>query len=557
MRNRGVFILGWAAVFVSAQNTAEISTHDASSTFSTRVNLVMVPVVIRDKQGRAVGTLTKDDFVLTDRGKPQIITRFAIEKASDLANVKPIPSVDGAEGTTATPVAIANRFTAYLFDDLHIEFGDLVRARDAVSRKIDALQPTERVAIFTTSGRYMLDFTDDRASLHEMLLKIQPRPNPAVSNCPPMTFYMASLIDRNDPGALSAAVDDTMACSGFDPSMRAAAVTMAQAAAAHALAVGNNDTQINLAVMTDVIRRMNAAPGQRNLILVSDGFLVTQEFLPHESELVDRAIRGNIIISALDARGLYVVDADLSQPVVSGSPASAIARSRYAHESAIAEADVLADVSYGTGGTFFQNNNDFDEAIRRMAQPPEFVYVLGFNPQNLKYDGMFHSLKVTLKPKSALAIEARRGYYAPKHALDSTEQAREEISEAMFSRDETQDIPIQLQTQFFKSAADEARLAVVVKIDLKPLQFKKEEGRNRNDLAIVSGIFDRNGKLVHALQKNVEMRLKEETFEQRLAAGLTVKTSFDVIPGNYVIRVVVRDKEGALMTARNGVVQIP
>src|SRR5262249_29156549 len=149
----------------------------------------------------------------------------------------------------------------------------------------------------------------------------------------------------------------------------------------------------------------------------------------------------------------------------------------------------------GTGGTFFQNNNDFNEGFERLAAPPEFVYILGFAPQNLKYDGSFHTLKVTLKTKG-FTVDARRGYYAPKHALDPAEQAKQEITEALFSRDEMQDIPVDLQTQFFKPFADEAKLAVVAKVDLRHLQFRKEDGRNKNTLVILSGVFERNGKLV-------------------------------------------------------------
>ena len=55
------------------QTTAEMSQHDAPVTFSTAVNLVLVPVVVRDAKGNAVGTLTKDDFQLFDKGKPQTI----------------------------------------------------------------------------------------------------------------------------------------------------------------------------------------------------------------------------------------------------------------------------------------------------------------------------------------------------------------------------------------------------------------------------------------------------------------------------------------------------
>jgi VWFA-related protein len=42
------------------------------------VNEVLVPVVVRDAQGRSVGGLTKDDFQVFDNGKPQTIAGFSI-----------------------------------------------------------------------------------------------------------------------------------------------------------------------------------------------------------------------------------------------------------------------------------------------------------------------------------------------------------------------------------------------------------------------------------------------------------------------------------------------
>jgi len=41
------------------------------------------------------------------------------------------------------------------------------------------------------------------------------------------------------------------------------------------------------------------------------------------------------------------------------------------------------------------------------------------------------------------------------------------------------------------------------------------------------------------------------------ASGITLKSNFDLMPGIYSIRLVVRDTEGQMMTARNGAVRIP
>jgi len=57
-------------------------------------------------------------------------------------------------------------------------------------------------------------------------------------------------------------------------------------------------------------------------------------------------------------------------------------------------------------------------------------------------------------------------------------------------------------------------------------------------------------------KKIVEMRLKDETLERKLDRGVTLKTSFDVKPGSYLVRLVVRDTEGQL-SAENGAIEIP
>jgi hypothetical protein len=133
---------------------------------------------------------------------------------------------------------------------------------------------------------------------------------------------------------------------------------------------------------------------------------------------------------------------------------------------------VLAEIADGTGGTFFYNNNDLAEGFRLTAARPEYLYVLAFSPQNLKLDGNFHALKVAVKAPKGLSTQARRGYYAPTHLEDAAEHAKREIQEALFSREEIRELPVELHTQFFKSSEAAAKLAVLVRVDVKQLQFR-------------------------------------------------------------------------------------
>ena len=337
------------------------------------------------------------------------------------------------------------------------------------------------------------------------------------------------------------------------------ATNLSQSTASQVLHLGERDTRLAFTVLVNAIRRLAAVPGDRTLIFASAGFFIPDDLRFEESDLMDRAIRANVRISSLNARGLYAIipGGDASTPGSAGGPAVTNIKAQYDLESAIAEEGVLEELADATGGRFFHNNNDLKAGFNQIASSPEFVYLLGFSPQNLKLDGTFHALKVKLTTARGLDLQARRGYYAPKHLADPEEDAKREIQEALFSRDELQDIPVELHMQFFKSSDVAAKIAVLARVNVKNLRFRKADGRNNDNLTVLSGLFDRNGNLITGMQKVVELRLLDPTLERLINSGITVKTNFDVAPGSYVVRLVVRDSEGQTMAARNGVVDIP
>jgi len=552
------------------QNAGEVTTHDTPATFRTKVNLVLVPVVVRDKQGRVIGNLRKEDFQLFDKGKPQTISSFSVETLDSQSKPPATPessaAENGLEETAAGDAAVVpNRFVAYVFDDVHLEQTDLMQVRAAAEKHLyGSLVPTDRAAIFTTSGRISLDFTDDRDKLHETLLRVRAQPiaRSLSQECPDITYYQADLIvNKNDPNAMTAAVQDALACLSLDPTNQNSvqiAQSTSQSTASRMLNAGDTETRAVFTLMNQVVRRISAMPGKRSIILASPGFLTLADIQQEKAAIIDRAIRANVIISTLNARGLYTIipGGDASRPNPQSST-GALIKSQYMNAAAQAEEDVLAELAYGTGGVFFHNNNDLVEGFHRAAARPEFVYVLGFSPQNLKLDGRFHSLKISLTSSNKLDLQARRGYYAPQHLANEEETAKQEIQDALFSREELRDIPVEIHTQFYKSSVENARLAVLARVDVKHLRFRKENGRNADNLTVVSGVFDRNGNLVTGTEKTVEMRLRDQTLETRLNSGITVRSSFDVKPGSYLIRLVIRDSEGQLMAAANGTVDIP
>jgi VWFA-related protein len=584
----GVFCCTLAGGQASAPEAPEVSSHEAPITFSSRVNLISVPVVIRDKDGRAVGNLKQEDFQVFDKGKLQVITKFSMERSSSPVEIKAGTS-DGPREATPAPISappvLPERYVAYLVDDVHLDSGDLLNTRKAMLRHLDeALDPASRAAILTTSGITLTNFTADRDKLHDAVNRLQPYTSgiDRQMGCPYISYYMADqfvnqklyldgrlfpdqqlyqVISGGSEPALTAAYGEASACTGCAgggidqltglPTCVEQTIIKLRDAVRQALTFGDHETSMGLGTLNDVIRKLAIMPGSKNLVLVSPGFLLTRDHRQPEYDILERAIRANVVINSIDMRGLFTI--------VPGGHASERYSSldQYEQGAATQADDVLAELANGTGGTFFHNDNDLKQGLNVIAARPEYVYVLGFSPQDLKYNGTYHALKVTVKNSANLTIQARGGYWAPTHAVDSAEAAKEEIQETVFSRNEVQAIPLGIQTEFFESGDQKYELTVTAQLDVKAFRFNKAKDRNDDTLTVVAGLFDPNGNYIAGVEKVVELHLRDQTLQAFENAGISVKENFNVAPGRYLVRVVVQDSGGKSITARNGGVEIP
>jgi len=550
------------------QKSAEVATHDTPATFKVRVNLVLVRVVVRDEKGNVVENLHREDFAVADGRKPQVISSFNVETPA--ARAMPVTTAAGSSAEAAgTPPsgpvpAVPQRFVSILYDDVHMMMEDAVTVRAATTKLFGALAATDRVGIFTTSGQTTQDFTSDQEAVKRALNGIIPKPlfghMTGGGDCPDISYFQADLImNKNDQQAMDAAVVETIDCAfNGDTSKAAMARQIAASAAARALTNGDAESEFAYRHIEDALRRLAAMPGQRVMVFVSPGFILAQLFT-EASGIIDRATRTNIVIDTIDARGLYTPDVmgDIANPPGGLTSRAAGIKSLYRTTAQAAQSEILDELAAGTGGTYFHNRNDLDVGLRQAVAAPAVSYVLGFSPQNLKLNGAYHTLKVTLIGKQKYSVQARRGYFAPPKAQDPVETAKQEIQEAIFSQDEIGDLPVDLQTQFFKPDPSQAKLSVLAHLDLKSVRFRKAEGRNLNDITLATAIFDENGNLVTGGEKIVEMRLLDGTRERLERSGINVKSSFDVKPGSYLVRLVVRDAEGEQMAAKNGAVVIP
>ena len=544
-----------------ANSQAEVATSDTPTTFRIHVNVVLVRAVVRDQEGKVIEGLKKEDFQLLDDNKPQIISTFAVERPTfHSRRVEAGPAEVEANAPSAT-VAFPERFVALVFDDIHLNMEDAVFARSAANKVLDTITAADRVGIYSTSGAIDQDFTKDLGVLRNTILRVIPRPlygNSTGNDCPNISYFQAEqMLKFRDTDAIGMANADALVCAyNDDPRLYGDAVRLAKTKAEMVLNQGDADIDAAFQRLAEYVRRLSAKPGERIVAFISPGTAST-EASRNLSELIDRAVKANVVVDTIDARGLYTPDlGDISEPsALAAQSEGAFSRFRMREQSLAGE--ILGSMAGGTGGTWFHNRNDIDVGLRRIISAPPVSYVLSFSPQNLKLDGHYHTLKVKVGQGRDLVVQARRGYFAPKAAKDPAAQAQAEIEEVLVSRDELNELPIELKTQFFMKDSTQATLSVLAHIDLKAMSYRKADGRNCNDLTLATAIFDQNGNYTIGGEQTLKMRMLDATLVRLRDPGLTVKSTYDLKPGTYLVRLVVRATESAQMAARNQTVVIP
>jgi VWFA-related protein len=412
LRISGVFT---CATIYSVAQTAQRANEPPSFTIQVDTNRVLVPVVVRDKRGHAIADLKKEDFQVFDDDKPRAVSAFSIEKRRMPGRDGEGESSEDAQSTTALNAALkppAPRFIVFVFDDMHLSIEDLAHARTAGNKLLaGTLVDSDYAAVVSLSGKTNSGLTRDRAKLQEAIAKLQPRNilRPDGADCPKVDYYQADLIEnKHDQVALQDVEQQLIICNPPPPDMLE---TQAELAARRAVAIGQQDVQVTFASIATVVHGMAALPGQRTMILVSPGFLtITPEALSAESHIIDLAAQGNVTISALDARGVYVTEANASDDARGRSPGviGSLRNGAMTHTES-----VMGELADGTGGSYFHHNNDLDTGFKSLTDAPECIYMLELPLDSVKPNGSYHRLKVKVD-REGLQLQARRGYFVPK-----------------------------------------------------------------------------------------------------------------------------------------------
>jgi VWFA-related protein len=376
---------------------------NTGTTLHVNINVVQVPVVVRDASGRSVSDLQRGDFQVFDDGKLRQLSGFLVE------NDEPSPR---KVETPAASGALPDRVTVFVFDDMHLNHEQIASVQKAALKGLDgALTGSDVAAVVSTSGKMNSGLTRDREKLSAAIMALRPLEvyRSKQIDCPNIDYYEADLIvNQHNPDAFQDAVKQVM--FNCNPNLpENLAEDAVNSTARRVLRVGQLDVLSTYTAIGEFVERIAKMPGQHLLILVSPGFVPIGEDREAESRLIDLAANSNVAINALDARGLYTTTTTASENIRNRDPS--LIQDFREHEMRTAE-NSMGELADSTGGTFFHNNNDLEAGFSALIDSRATTYLLELPLDNVKLNGAYHRLRVKVN-RSNSRVQARSGYFAP------------------------------------------------------------------------------------------------------------------------------------------------
>src|ERR1039457_3508797 len=218
--------------------------------------------------------------------------------------------------------------------------------------------------------------------------------------------------------------------------------------------------------------------------------------------------------------------------------------------------DSMAVLASSTGGKFFHNSNDIAGGLVEIAALPEVTYALSFYPDDLKENGVYHSLKVKVPGMHDVTISARPGYFAQSHEKNSPSAKFQKLNKEVMASDSIKEVGADVTTQSGTIGTGETALKVIVHVNGKSLIFKKENNVRNERLIFITALFDLNNHYLGGNEAVMDMNLKDASFAQISKEGVDARTTLQAPPGTYRLREVVQDVVGGRFAASPRTVEI-
>jgi len=167
--------------------------------------------------------------------------------------------------------------------------------------------------------------------------------------------------------------------------------------------------------------------------------------------------------------------------------------------------------------------------------------LLGFYPQSVKYDGDFHTLRVTVD-RSGLDVRSRAGYYdpadKPKMNIDPDIELRQASNSPLDASAIGLVAAITREGSQFKLAVQIAFRDLLV--DNAAPENKDSHWKGAADLAFVSQAADSH--TLNLASKALTFDLTADAYQARMRDGIALQQSIPAVAGTARIRVLLVDR---------------
>ena len=578
-----------AGVLVAQQGTPPANEPALSVRVTTR--MVLVDTVVLDKEGHPIKSLKADDFTLTEGGVPQRIASFS-ERVAEAAKPAP-PPVLPPHVTTNRPVVMqANAenktIAVLLLDGLNTPPQDQIFVKQQMlkflARQYD---PNTKLAVIALTNKLAVlqNFTQDPLLLRGALDRYTAE-TPAMART-------GGQIDTTSPLAsaptvnLPAQATGGPTTSGPDPGLPA---TLAAGGSNSSIAEDiaymmdrfqkesenfSRDTRVSttLAALEQISRFMSGQGGRKVLLWFSTGFPFSvvgdspsaMEAERNYGDQIRRTINllndAHVATYTIDAGGL--IPSSLGDPSQSGrDPDGKVHLGIDANRALSGESfqrfsthDAMETIARDTGGRYFGNTNDLNNAIQSALHESSSYYMLGYYPSNKKWDGKFRNIKLQVN-RPGTQLRYRRGYFAVNPSDWRKDNGERTLTAALTGNS----LPSTEVTFMARALPPQPDSDTVVEFAVDPstLSFEAEaENHHRSTLQFEVQAFTPEGKLVKAEVQTAEASLPEPTYERVRKQELPMSVPIRLGPGKYTLRLGVRDNLTGLFGTSELALEVP
>ena len=551
--------------------------------------LVELRVVVTDKKGQPITDLRREEFVLQEDGAPQEISFFsAVEIGTSDVSEGVDVVVPRRSGSLEEPRPMRRdppERTVMLFvDTQHMSPSSLHRVKKSLHDFVDEQMTDQDLAAVVSTKRGLGvtgQFSRNRHVLGYAIDKLSPGQVPNQSYFTP---YLAAQVERGDRQALQLgmqvlSIEEMMPGNGIVNTMSSFSgeaeeedgalfgtdflVAMTRSKAVQVLSESSHYRRTTLSTLKLAADRMADLPGQRLLVLYSDGFTLLARFGDVDASdlrtTVNRAVNSGVIIYSIDAKGLQ------PPPMFDASSRGQYGTAMFSFLTSSEKdmEDSLNALAKDTGGETFFNTNDLTGAMRQALDDNRYYYRLGYYPaeKNRENYGRF---KVRVDGYPEYRIRTQRGYspteFRRAAGKEGERTPEEAFQEAVLAPLPVTNIGVTVRPQFLEAEVDDAQVSLHTHIEGDRLPLH-DEGMGRKgrllSLELLTYVIDKDGKSVDGKSQMLRMTLQPEAVEHFRREGIYLTRRLELKPGLYQIRVGVRDRETELTGTAASWIEVP